>query len=1174
MRFSLTLLLTAVLGTCGLAQQTTLQLTTNDWTAKSPTAIRDGERKLDVRDARIYQIDPAVLRAAVFTAPHEDDVTAEQSPIILELPLPTGPAKFRVVSYDIAAPGENNYPDIRAGYGVNPDNPYQTIFLDWTEFGFHASIRGGGEETVFIDPLFGDGQDLYQVYRKSDFDPKAILPSTCEVAGTKSLVHPGKEPVEGKLLGSCELRQYRTAITATGEYSNYHGATSAAQANLVQSAVVTTINRVNQVFTRDISLRLQLIANNDRLYNYDPDNDPFPDNSVGSLISANTPYIDGRIGNAAYDYGHIFTRGVNNGVASLRASCINSRKAAGATSRQDPIADPFDIDYVAHEMGHNFGGNHTQNNNCNYSSSAGMEPGSASSIMGYAGICSPNVQSNSDDYFHGRSIEEMTTHIELNSGSSCGTIINSSLNSPTVTRRPADKTIPAGTPFVLRSGANAGGNLTYNWEQYDSERGEAMPPEEDNTRGPLFRSFEAKTSPERYFPRLAATLGGTDPMWEELPMVSREMNFRATVINQNAAYGCASEDDVRLLVDASGRPFTVSDPVAATQWSAGQIAQVQWDVAGTDAAPFNSQLVDVLVSTDGGTTFQTALTDAPNSGLAEITVPNEVTDNVRVMVRSKDNVFFNVSTRSSRIVTDAGAPTVSSELTGQRLVTDCFAPGSTTSFGLRTDSEGGATAPITWSVTGLPAGATAAFSVNPTRPGASLNVDISGLDNAPAGQSSFTIVGNSTDGTVSEAITIDKIPAGGGAGPATLGPEGIQADVRPTLAAEAASGEVTYHFQISEQADFATLAYDLPGQPAPTLQLTEYLTGETTYYWRVRTQSLGGCGASEWSASTFRTGNCAVYMSTQAPVGINPDLSFQEVDMTVSVPTMGEVLDVDVFNLDVTHTYISDLRIRLIGPDGQQFSTLADQPCGNDDDLLASFDDESPAALPCPATEGGFYQVDSRPLSNFDGLEASGDWTLRVQDVFNGDGGSLNSVSLKICQAVSLPVDLLSFTAHAQKDHIELIWATENEVDNLGFYVERQVAGAVDWQDLGFVAAGAAYTFADRTALVGTDYLYRLRQTDLDGRVSYSPIEAARLNGVLGEGAGAMIVYPNPTAGLVNYRFEGTPKTKRYTLTSLTGKRLAGGRLLSGSGSVDLRALPAGVYLLRVGNLVERVVRL
>ena len=120
MRLSLTLLLTAVLGTCGLAQQTTLQLTTNDWTAKSPTAIRDGERKLDVRDARIYQIDPAVLRAAVFTAPHEDDVTAEQSPIILELPLPTGPAKFRVVSYDIAAPGENNYPDIRAGYGVNP----------------------------------------------------------------------------------------------------------------------------------------------------------------------------------------------------------------------------------------------------------------------------------------------------------------------------------------------------------------------------------------------------------------------------------------------------------------------------------------------------------------------------------------------------------------------------------------------------------------------------------------------------------------------------------------------------------------------------------------------------------------------------------------------------------------------------------------------------------------------------------------------------------------------------------------------------------------------------------------------------------------------------------------------------------------------------------------------
>ena len=1179
MRFHLTLLLTGLmLGaptptnacTCGLAQRTTYQVTSTDWTAESLATVRTGVRKLEVRDARLYRIDAATLRTAVFAAPHERNLPAEQSPVILELPLPTGPAAFRVVSYDISAPGETNYPEIRTGYGVNVNNPLQTIFFDWTELGFHASIRGGGTETVFIDPLFSDGKDLYQVYRKSDFDPKAILPSTCEVAGEKSLIVVGKAP-EGKSIGGCELRQYRTAITATGEYSNFHGATSAAQSGLVESAIVTTVNRVNQVFTRDISLRLQLVANNDQLYNYDPDTDPFPDNSVGGLINANTTYIDGRIGNDAYDYGHIFTRGANNGVASLSASCVNSRKAAGATSRQDPVGDPFDIDYVAHEMGHNFGGRHTQNNNCNYSSSSGMEPGSASSVMGYAGICAPNVQTNSDDYFHGRSIQEITTHIELGRGG-CGTIINTSLSNPTVTQRLPDETIPAGTPFVLRSGATGDGNLTYNWEQYDSERGEVMPPVEDNTQGPLFRSFEPKTSPERYFPRLSATLGGTDPMWEELPMVSREMNFRATVINQNAAYGCATEDDVRIDVDASGRPFTVNDPVGTTQWSAGQIAQVQWDVAATDAAPFNSQLVDVLLSTDGGTSFQPAATNLPNNGLAEITVPGTTSDNVRVMVRSKDNVFFNVSTRSSRIVTAAGAPTVTSELTGERTVTDCFAGGaSAATFGLRTDSEGGATAFITWSVTGLPAGATANFSVNPTRPGASLMVTLSDLDNAPLGENTYTITGTSTEGTVSEQVTVNKIPTGGGPAPTLLGPIAAVADVRPTFAAIPAEGQVTYHLQVSQQADFATLVYDLPGLSDPTFRPDDYLAGNTRYYWRVRTESLSGCGTSDWTEDNFRTGNCEVYTSTQAPAAIDPSLSFQEVDMLVSVPVTGEVLDVDVFNLDITHTYISDLRIRLIGPDGAQFSTLADRPCGDQDDILASFDDEAAAAaLPCPATEGGFYQVDSRPLSNFDGREAGGDWTLRVQDIFSGDGGSLNSVSLKICQDISLPVDLLSFSAQARKDHVELIWATENEVDNLGFYIERQVTGEASWQDLGFVAAGTDYTFADRTALVGVDYLYRLRQTDIDGRVSYSPIEAARL----GEAAGAMIVYPNPTAGLVNYRFRTAPTAKRYTLTDLAGKRVGGGRLLTGGGIVDLRGLPGGVYLLRVGDFVERVVRL
>jgi hypothetical protein len=653
------------------------------------------------------------------------------------------------------------------------DNPAQSIFLDWTERGFHASIRGGGTESFFIDPLFRRNTDQYQVYRKSDFDPDQLEPFTCYTESS-NLTEEDQTVTSNKVLGDCELMQYRTTITATGEYSNYHGATSAAQSALVQSAIVTTINRVNQVFTRDISLRLQLVANNDALYKYTPGEAPFEDNSVGSLLAENTPYTNSIISGANYGYGHIVTQANGGGVAYLRASC-GGTKAGGATSRNTPEGDPFDIDYVAHEMGHNFGGNHTQNNDCNYSSSAGMEPGSARSIMGYAGICSPNVQTNSDAYFHGRSIEEMTTHFELGSGG-CGTIISTSLTNPDVTGQ-TDETIPAGTPFVLQSGATGDGTLSYNWEQYDSERGAVMPPARTNTQGPLFRSFDPVPSTERFFPNLSDVVSGTDPTWEETPTVTRDMSFRATVINHNAAYGCAMEDDINIVVNASDDPFIVSDPNNGNQWSAGQTAQIQWDVSGTDGAPNNSSTVDVLLSTDGGATFQVLISNTANDGLEEVTVPAQLSTSARIMVRSQDNVFYNVSQQDFSIVSSTGASSISLTNISPLIYSDCF--------------------------------------------------------------------------------------------------------------------------------------------------------------------------LSDGSAPQFA-------------------------EMSLSVPFTRTITDVDLYQLSIDHTYIKDMRINLLHPDGTSVRVW-NQNCDNQNNMLTSFDDESTVtAFDCPPVNGGFFQPSTNPLSGFDGQDAAG----------------------------------------------------------------------------------------------------------------------------------------------------------------------------------------------------------
>ncbi len=1150
-----TLLLFGVFASCVHAQT---------WQKLNLNGI-EGDRRIFPKEANVVTTNGRELREFLLTAPHESRATAENSPVSLTVPGPDDqPLTFRIVGYDIAAPaGLAAYPEIRTYYGSNPEVPGQTIFLDWTTRGFHASIRGGGRPVIFIDPLFRGNTDHYQVYTRSGLGEETEEAFRCL---TTEGPRQDAEPTGGKALGDCELMQYRTTITATAEYSNYHGADSPAQSDLVQSAVVTSLNRVNQVTTRDLSLRMQLIANNDELYYYDAATDPYTGDDVGDLIGENTPNVNSVIGRDNYDYGHIYTQGDNNGVAFLRASC-GGNKAGGATSRQTPENDPFDIDYVAHEMGHNFGGNHTQNNSCNYSSSAGMEPGSASTIMGYAGICSPNVQTNSDDYYHGRSIEEITTHFEFGNGG-CGTIINSSLNNPTVTEQ-ADETIPFGTPFVLKAAATGDGTLSYNWEQYDTEQG-PMPPEGTSALGPLFRSVDPVPGPERYFPNLPAVIAGTPETWEVTPLVTRDMSFRSTIRNVNAAYGCAGEDDIAVSVDGTRGPFLVTDPNQANQWSAGQTAQIQWDVAGTNQSPVASSVVDILLSTDGGEVFQPLLSGTPNDGYAEVAVPTQLTDAARIMVRSADNVFYNVSTLDFSIVTAGGSPDFVIRPESPVSIADCFQAIDEVTFTFTTLSSGGATAPISWSISGLPDGVTAAYSVNPTRPGGYFEVTLSGLSGIPVGQFQLELIGNSSEGTDRQFLTVERSGQDGTAGPATLAPSGFNTDLRPLLIGEQAADGSTYDIQISDDPGFSNLLYAGTDLDEPRFALPDYLSANTTYYWRIRASSDGGCGTSSWSEDSFTTGDCQVFSSTAGPVDISPGRPDQIAEMTLPVDVVATITDLDVYLLDISHTYISDLAIDLVAAGGTTVR-LWDRECGRQDDILTSFDDESiQQTFDCPPVTGQFLVPTTGPLSAFDGSPANGSWTLRVTDEAEFDGGTLNGFSLKMClQGATLPVTFLSFSATGQKDHIVLDWATAEEVDNFGFYVERSPDGSGNWDELGFVAAGADYRFDDRTARPDTDYFYRLRQQDLDGRTSYSDLRAARFGS---ETATSLKLFPNPTNGLLRYQLSGA--AAGYDLIDVNGRLLESGRLRTDGGTIDLARRPAGVYYLRTtGSEVSETVR-
>jgi hypothetical protein len=612
-----------------------------------------------LRAARSLTLNEPGLRASLATAPPEGRAGAA---LLVTLPLPDGTnARFRVVESSVMAPElAARFPDIKTYTGVGLDDPTASLRLDLTPAGFHAQVLSATTGSFFIDPVSRTDSQHYLSFWKRDMPGRSF---DCEVKDNGGAGRRDAAP-SGLRTSGPALRTYRLALAATGEYTTYQGGTVAK----AFAAMVTSVNRVVGVYEKELAVRLVLVGNTTSLIYTNATTDPYTNDNGNTLLVENQANVDNLIGSANYDIGHVFSTG-GGGVAGLGVVCRNGQKARGVTGSSAPVADAFDIDYVAHEMGHQFGGNHTFNGvsgSCgggNRNTSTAFEPGSGSTIMAYAGICTStnDLQRNSDPYFHVASYDEIQAYIAT---TSCAATASTGNAAPLITLPASGKVLPVGTPFKLTANAfdPDNGALSYCWEEYDQVAAGGTPTDAQvaGSAVPLFRSFNPTTDPTRYFPRLPSLVANTTVFGERLPTVTRPLKFRVTVRDQNNGSqgiigGVNSSGIVTLSSTSAAGPFLVSYPNAAGLSLAGGSSQtITWNVAGTTGNGVNCANVNIRLSTDGGLTYPTLLlSGAANDGSEAVTLPNVATTTARIMVEAADNYFFDISNNDFAITTSA-----------------------------------------------------------------------------------------------------------------------------------------------------------------------------------------------------------------------------------------------------------------------------------------------------------------------------------------------------------------------------------------------------------------------------------------------------------------------------------------------------------------------------------------
>ncbi|MBK8817664.1 MAG: T9SS type A sorting domain-containing protein [Saprospiraceae bacterium] len=1146
-----------------------------------------------------YELDMQEMKNLVTKAPLEpafDFTSKDGNTTDIIIPMPDGSLhEYTIVESPVMEEElKINYPSIKSYRGINKNNKTEIVRFDLGPYGFHALVWTS-KGMVQIDPYNRTEQGYYVSYYTQDYESDTY--KNVPFCGAD---HEGQQTKDKKIFGQQRfdhevmmVRQYRLALACTPTWAASRGTVENCLADMN-----TMVNRANLIYEKELSVRMVLVAKNDKIVFLDPLSNPYTSTDRGrSLINQNTAVINQKIGTNSYDIGHVLSRCNDVGGIASPGSICTGLKGAGVTCHNNNNIESIVTRVLSHEMGHQMSASHTFNS-CGETDQLALgtafEPGSGTTIMSYAGGCgSDNVAGTNDDYYHVASLDQMLSYTNWTNQDAyiCATKIDVANTIPTAKiNLTAGFTIPVSTPFELTGEAVDLENdpLTFVWEQYDA--GVSSPYGSPMGNVPIFRSLKPQSRPYRFFPNEGRILTGRLTEKDEiLPTYTRNLTFRFVVRDNHPGGGAANWDELKFFVSQEAGPFVLKFPFLAEKFEVGQKVKVEWDVANTDKAPVNCKKVNIFLSVNdqlrtGHPNLVPLAYNVENDGEELVILPNYVSNKARIVIKAADNIFLTTGAYPS-VISPATKPSFFMQsLDNQR---EACLPTSL-SFEFETEALGGLTEPIQFEVvSGLPSGANAVFLNNSVFGGETntLTLDFP----YTTGSDSYEIVVRSF---VPGIDTLERKLY------VTLKGTDLN-EVQPVSSVDGLTGGAQiqnynwmkkgdadkYEMQLATNPSFSSNTLVLVKETVDTFFKNNVILDRSTiYYWRVR--AINNCKSGEWSEIfAFNTEVSSCFIAPSGPLTINISASgIVSVEGSLFVPQDNVITDLNVKKVKATHERVSDVEVTLISPASTEL-LLWSKKCGTAQGISVGLDDESQEFFKCPINTGRIYKPDNK-LSKFIGESSKGVWKLRIDDLIPGGGGRLQEFDLEICTNVTLEPpsliknNILYLPRLTNKiiSNVELLAEDNNTSPASVIYtiVRLPKYGSLLYNN-GPMSTGQQFSQADLNNGVvvykhewGTDPVDNFLFTIDDGQGGWIPVSAFNIiidQSTSSEDIGILSsikLFPNPTSDMLTvFVDKAVTETMFITILDVTGKLVYQSEFRQKL-ELDLSDNVNGVYIVRV----------